>query len=261
MKARSLCATTLVAILGVTVLGTASPAFAAPTELDSKGTVKVEEGTAGGGDTGTVDPEDPNKLLPDPDPESPGENTNKDTGSLVIEKTTDLDFGTIQTSANAVTSFAKPMSFESGAKTRGAYMQWADVRSGGTYGYSVTAQLTKQFADSTGTNVLKGSTIDFANGIMAAQGDNENIVPSIANTAFHLTEAPDDAQPVVKADKDKKEGKGRYIMEFGQSKDSSVGEKSTDANSVKLTVPAVTASNMAATDYTATVTWKITAAE
>ncbi|MBO0468325.1 WxL domain-containing protein, partial [Enterococcus plantarum] len=49
-------------------------------------------------------------------------------------------------------------------------------------------------------------------------------------------------------------------MEFGQSENSTAGVAGTDANSVKLTVPAATASNMAATNYTATVTWKITAA-
>ncbi|MGX7201903.1 WxL domain-containing protein [Enterococcus plantarum] len=260
MKARSLCTTTLAAILGVAVVGTASPALAAPTELSSTGNVTVEEGTAGGGDQGTVDPENPDQTLPTPDPDSPGENTNPDTGSLVIEKTTNLDFGTIKTSANTVTSFAKPMSFESGAKKRGAYVQWADVRAGGTYGYTVTAQLSSQFKDSTGTNVLTGSTIDFSNGLLAAQGDNTNTVPSSAQTAFQLTETANDAKTIVTASKDKKEGKGRYAMEFGQSENSTVGVAGTDANSVKLTVPAATASNMAATNYTATVTWKITAA-
>ncbi|MGM0220115.1 WxL domain-containing protein [Enterococcus sp. AZ126] len=260
MKARSLCATTLVAILGVTVVGTASPVSAAPTELDSTGNVTVEEGTAGGGEQGTIDPEHPDQTLPTPDPDSPGENTNPDTGSLVIEKTTNLDFGTIKTSANAVTSFAKPMSFETGAKVRGAYVQWADVRAGGTYGYTVTAQLSSQFKDSTGTNVLTGSTIDFSNGMIAAQSDNTNPIPSSAQTAFQLTEAANDAKTIVTASKDQKEGKGRFIMEFGQSEDSPTGTKGTDANSVKLTVPAATASNMAVTDYTATVTWKITAA-
>lgn len=261
MKARSICATTLVAILGVTVLGTASPAFAAPTatELNSTGTVSVKEGSAGGENTPTVDPEDPKKPLPTPDPGSPGENTNGETGPLVIEKTTNLDFGEITTSANDVTSFAKPMSFESGSKKRGAYVQWADVRAGGTYGYEVTAQLTSQFQDESGKNVLSGSTIDFSNGMVVAQGDNTNLIPSAAKTAFQLSENENDAVTVVAASKDKKEGKGRFIMEFGQSADSTTGEKGTDANSVKLTVPAKIASNMAVTDYKAVVTWKIAA--
>lgn len=254
MKTRSLCATALVAIFGVSTL--AAPVFAAPTELNSTGKVTVEEGTAGGQDQGTVDPENPDKTLPNPDPTSPGENTNTDTGSLVIEKTTDLDFGTIKTSANDIKSYAKPMTFEEGAKTRGAYVQWADVRAGGTYGYEITAQLTKQFTDSTNQNVLAGATIDFANGLAVAQKDNTNLIPSNVLTAFSLSEDANDAKSIVTASKDNKEGKGRYIMEFGQSN----SETPTDTNSIQLTVPAATASNMAATDYTATVTWKITAA-
>ena len=259
MKARSLCASTLVAILGVTVLGAATPASAAPTELTSEGTVKVTEGTAGGGGSETVDPENPGEKLPPVDPTSPGENTNPDSGSLVIEKTTDLDFGSVETSANAVTSFAKPMTFNGGTTKRGAYVQWADVRAGGAFGYTITAQLTKQFTS--GANVLSGSTIDFSNGFAAAQGDNTNTVPSNVQTGFQLTETANDAKTVVVADKAKKEGKGRYVMEFGQSSSSTVGTVGTDANSVKLTIPAATASNMAVADYTATVAWKITAAE
>ena len=259
MKARSLCAASLVAILGVTVLGSASPALAAPTELESKGKVTVVEGTAGGDGSETVDPEKPGEVLPTPDPESPEENTNPDKGSLVIEKTTDLDFGSIETSADAVSNFAKPMTFEGGTKTRGAYVQWADVRAGGVFGYTVTAQLTSQFTS--GSNVLTGSTIDFSNGLAVAKGDNTNAIPSNVLTGFQLTDAANDAKTVVTADQTKQEGKGRYIMEFGQSSTSENGTPGTDANSVKLTVPASTASNMAVGDYTATVTWKITAAQ
>ncbi|OTN88810.1 hypothetical protein A5819_001302 [Enterococcus sp. 7E2_DIV0204] len=260
MKARSICAMTLATILGGAILGSTNVAYAAPTELNSTGKVIVEEGKSGGDDQKTIDPEKPDNELPLPDPTSPDENTNPDTGSLVIEKTTNLDFGTIKTSANDVTSLAKPMSFESGAKTRGAYVQWSDVRAGGTYGYTITAQMTSQFKDTTGTNVLTGSTIDFTNGIIETSSSNTNTAPSSVQTGFQLTEAANDAKTIVTASKDKKEGKGRYIMEFGQSKDSTLGVAGTDANSVKLTVPATTASNMAATNYTATVTWKITAA-
>ena len=259
MKAKSLCGATLVAILGVTVLGTATPAFAAPDELDSTGKVTVIEGTAGGVDTETVDPENPGETLPTPDVDSPTENTNTDQGSLVIEKTTDLDFGSVETSANTVTAYAKPMSFDGGAKTRGAYVQWADVRAGGVFGYTITAQMTKQFT--AGSNVLTGSTIDFSNGLATAQGDNTNAIPSNVQTGFQLTEAANDAKTVVVADKANSEGKGRHVIEFGQSSDSTKGTPGTDADSVKLTIPASTASNMAVDDYTATITWKITAAQ
>ena len=270
MKARKIYSTALLAILGVSTLGAPLLASAEAGQLTSKGSVKVEEGQAGGTDQPTVDPEDPTKTLPDPDPDSPGENKNPDTGSLALERTTDLNFGTIKTSANDVEAFAAPVTFESGAKTRGAYVQWADVRAGGTYGYTVTAQLTKQFTS--GANVLKGSTLDFSNGIIAAQTqDNDatattKVAPSNVLTNFQLTDKEGqagDAVTVVTADKDKKEGKGRFVMEFGQSKDyNAQGEdKAADAKSVKLTVPASTATDMAAGDYEAEVTWKITAAE
>lgn len=266
MKSRKIYSTALLAILGVSTLGAPllASAEAEAKELTSKGTVTVEEGTAGGTDQPTVDAEDPTKPLPEPDKDSPKENKNEDTGSLIIERTTDLNFGTIKTSANDVEAFAAPMKFESGAKTRGAYVQWADVRAGGTYGYTVTAELTKQFTS--GENVLKGSLIDFSNGIVAAQTqDNDataasKAVPSNVKTSFTLSES-NGAQTVVTADKDKKEGKGRLTMEFGQSAESKTGTPSTDDKSVKLTVPASTATDMVKGDYEAEITWKIVAAQ
>ncbi|MDA9470592.1 hypothetical protein C240_731 [Enterococcus sp. 5H] len=172
----------------------------------------------------------------------------------MIERTSNLDFGTIKTSANEVTAFAAPASFGEGddATTRGAYVQWRDIRAGGTFGYTVTAELSQQFTG-TDTNKLTGATIDFSNGFVAAQGDNTNATPS-STGAFQLTES-NGAFPVVTADQEEEEGKGRYLMAFGKNEDG------TDANSVKLTVPAATASNMAVDTYTAKVTWKVVAAQ
>lgn len=256
MKIQNLCASTLVAMIGITVLGGATPTFAAPNELTSPGKVSITEGTAGGNPNQTIDPEDPTQILPTPDEGTPQENVNGDKGSLIIEKTTELDFGEIQTAANNVKSAAKSMSFssEGNTKKRGAYVQWADVRSGGTYGYTITAQLSSQFKS--GANTLKGSTIDFTNGVVTTSNEDKTIIPS-STSAFQLTEVENDAKTVVTASKDAKQGKGRFIMEFGQSN----GQQDTTANSVFLTVPANTASNMAMGDYTATVTWKIAAAE
>ncbi|MBP2099891.1 WxL domain-containing protein [Enterococcus rivorum] len=259
MKNTTLSSLALAAFLA---LGAPATVLAAPTALDSTGTVKVEEGVAGGGDTPTVDPENPEKPLPDPDPESPGENENTDKGSLIVEKTTNLEFGTVKTSADAVTAFAKPLVFTDpdNAETkirRGNYVQWADVRAGGKYGYTITAQLTQQFTG-TGNNKLTASTIDFSNGSIVSQGDNKNVIPSNIATGFQLTEAENDAKTVVTADKVKKEGKGRYIMSFGKS-NADLAKDTTD-KSIKLTIPAVTASNMAVDTYTAKVTWKIVAA-
>lgn len=260
-KVTTLSSLALVAFLA---LGASTPTvLAAPTALESNGTVIVEEGEAGGGDTPTIDPENPEKPLPDPDPESPGENENTDKGSLIVEKTTNLDFGTVKTSADAVTAFAKALTFTDPDNTstkfkRGNYIQWADVRAGGKYGYTITAQLTQQFTGNKASNKLTASTIDYSNGMIVSQGDNKNLIPSNIATGFQLTEAENDAKIVVTADQVKKEGKGRYIMSFGKSNAEEAND--TTDKSVKLTIPAVTASNMAVDTYTAKVTWKIVAA-
>lgn len=255
MKVRTLSSAAIVAAL---TLGALSPmtALADATELDSTGTVIVEEG----GEEeipGTVDPENPDKELPDPDPDGPDENENPDLAALMIEKTTDLDFGTIKTSGSDVTAHAAPMSFDSGATTRGAYVQWRDIRSSSAYGYTISAQMTQQFTS--GSDILTASTIAYGNGMAVAQEGNTNIAPSTVATGFELELGV--SQPVIVADKDAKEGKGRYTIEFGQSSDytGTEGTAGTDAESVTLTVPSVTASNMAVGTYTAIVKWSIAA--
>lgn len=249
MKFTKLSSAAIVAALALGVLAPTA-ALAAPTEVASDGTVIVTEG----GDEespGVVDPENPDVDLPPTDKE-PGEVVNPDLGALMIERTSNLDFGTIKTSASDVTAYALATSFGGGTAKRGAYVQWRDIRAGGTYGYTVTAEMTQQFTGAT-SNKLNASTIDFSNGFAVADGDNTNTVPSNVKTAFQLTE-DGGAQTIVTADKAAGEGKGLYIMAFGDSRDS------TEANSVKLTVPAATASNMAVDTYTAKVTWKIVAA-
>lgn len=244
------------AIIAALALGTLTPtvALADATALDSTGTVTVEEG--GGEDSpGTVDPEKPDEILPAPHPDGPGENVNPNKGALMVERTSNLNFGTIKTSANEVTSFAEAPTFGTGENRlkRGNYIQWRDIRAGGTFGYDLTVEMSQQFTG-TGTNTTKlvGSTIDFSNGKMVAQGDNTNKVPGTVASAFQLTEGGG-AQKVVTADRAGQEGKGRYIMAFGES------EKTADT-SVKLTIPGATASNMVVGNYTAKVTWKIVAA-
>ena len=242
------------AIVAALTIGALAPtvALADATELDSTGTVKVEEG---GTDEspGVIDPENPDEVLP-PVNQEPGELVNPNLGALMIERTSNLDFGTIKTSANEVTAFAAPASFGEGgdATTRGAYVQWRDIRAGGTFGYTVTAEMSQQFTG-TDSNTLAGSTIDFSNGFVVAQGDNTNPVPTDPG-AFQLTESGG-ARTVVTADKEEKEGKGRFLMAFGKNEDD------TDGSSVKLTVPAATASNMSVDTYTAKVTWKVVAAQ
>ncbi|MDA9470674.1 WxL domain-containing protein [Enterococcus sp. 5H] len=259
MKLTTLSSAAIVAALAIGALAPTA-AFADATSLNSTGTVTVEEGGTDPDeeDSGTIDPEpdgDGDGTLPEPNPDGPGEEPNPDRGPLMIEKVTNLEFGTIKTSANEVTAFAAPMLFGEGddAMTRGAYVQWRDIRAGGTFGYTVTAEMSQQFTGKD-TNKLAGATIDFSNGFMTAQIDNTNKAPSLTAPAFQLTE-DGAATTVVTANAAAEEGKGRYIMAFGDSREE------TDANSVKLTVPASTASNMAVDEYVAKVTWKVVAAQ
>ncbi|ALS00014.1 hypothetical protein ATZ33_01035 [Enterococcus silesiacus] len=267
MKVRSLCTVSLVAVILGTSLAGGSQAFAAPKELPSTGTVEVIEG----GDPGagkTPDPEKPDEKLPThPDIED-----NKDGGALMIDQVSNLNFGTIKTSSKDVEAFAAPIDLTeatpAGVGTRGAIVGWTDIRANGVYGYTVTAELTQQFTGTAanGSTVLDSSTIDYSNGMAVADSENKNLVPSNTATGFKLAFGGG-AQPVVTADKTAKEGKGTYVMEFGQSKDytpgadAPVGAPGTDGESVKLTVPSATASNMSIDTYTAKVTWKIVAAE
>lgn len=248
------------ALLAALTVGGLFPAAAqaAPTQLDSTGSVTVVEG----GDEEiphVVDPEKPGQALPEVDPSSPQVPENPDLGALMIEAVTNLDFGTIKTSANTVQANAKPITLTD-KTTRGPLVQWRDIRAGGTYGYSITAQLTQQFTS--GTNKLTASTIDFSNGMMAAEANNTNLKPGTFAGTFQLTEVANDAKTVVTASKTLQEGKGRYVMEFGQSPEytGTGGNKGTADKSVQLKVPANTASNMTIGAYTAKVTWKIVAA-
>ncbi|WP_207695249.1 hypothetical protein DOK67_0001205 [Enterococcus sp. DIV0212c] len=269
MKVRSLCTMTLVALLGASLVG-GTQAFAVATELPSEGKVVVEEG----GDPGrgkTPDPEKPDQKLPD----HPEITPNDTAGALMIDQVSNLDFGTIKTSSKDVEAYAAPIDLSkatpAGTGTRGAILGWSDIR-GGAYGYTITAELTKQFTAAKDSNrILSNSTIDYMNGMAVADSANKNKVPSNVATGFQLA-FEGGAKDVVVANKVAEEGKGTYVMEFGQSKDYIPGEgapkgnlgpedKGTDSTSVKLSVPASTASNMTLDTYTATVTWKIVAAE
>ncbi|WP_348922398.1 WxL domain-containing protein [Enterococcus rotai] len=265
MKLRSLCTTALVAGVLLASTGGAAQAFAAPTELDSTGTVIVEEGGTNGKGK-TPDPEKPDEKLPD-HPEIP---TNPDAGSLIIDQVSNLNFGKINTDTKEIKKTAAAIDLSqatpAGVGTRGAIVGWTDVRGGATTGYTITAELTQQFTG-TGANAttLENSTITYSNGMAVPDGANKNVVPSDVQTGFDLAFAGG-AKTVVTADKVKKEGKGTYVIEFGQSADykpgtgAPAGAPGTDASSVELTVPTTTASNMVLDTYTAKVTWKIVAA-
>ncbi|MBW9325017.1 WxL domain-containing protein [Enterococcus casseliflavus] len=259
MNVRKLSSAAIVAALAVGTLATTTNAFAAEevkSSLDSTGTVRVleDDGSEGPGDP--FDPENPGIVLPPVDPGTDPEiETNPESGPLMIEKVSNLAFGEIMTSANRVETYAAPVTLADGT-TRGNFIQWRDTRAGGVFGYELQAELTSQFTGSNPDNTLRGATIGFSNGFVAADerdGENEHTAPSTVASSFTLA-ADGNAQEVVLADGEYEEGKGRYIMAFGHSRD-----ENTDS-SVKLSIPANTAANMAEDDYQATVTWRLVSA-
>ena len=278
MKLRSLCAATLVAAFGVAVVGT-STAEAAPNELASKGKVTVTEGTTDGNDGNKQDPEKPTEPIVDPGGEEI--TGNPDAGSLVIQVVSNMDFGSISRSTNAVVKEAKPVEIEGAVtdpvtgevvldangnaqgdgvvRSRGQYVQWADLRKDTTSGYTLSAKMTQQFKE-TGGAELVGATIKYSNGIInsAAVGT----WGQIDSTSFTL----DDTNSVnVASATGAGVGKGVYFVEYGQSTDykdisGTANPTDTTGKSVFLNVPAATASSVPTdVQYNAVVTWTLTA--
>lgn len=258
MKLRTFSSAAIIAAIALGSVIPATSAFADeaegnPRELDSMGSVRVLEDDGTEGPTTPIDPENPDTELPEV--EWPEVVVNPDRGPLMIENVTNLEFGEIRTSANRVEKHAEAVQLSDDTE-RGNFVQWRDTRAGGTFGYELQASLTKQFTGvESNTNVLTGSTIDFANGFMEADvrdGNNENPAPTVTNNAFTLAFGGG-AETVVTASQEDEEGKGRYIMAFGDSREDTAG------TSVKLSVPANTATNMALDDYEAIVTWSLVA--
>lgn len=254
MKLRIFSSAAIIAAIALGSVIPATSAFADEKELDSTGSVRVLEDDGTEEPTTPIDPEKPDTELPEV--EWPDVEVNPDRGPLMIENVTNLEFGEIRTSANRVEKHAEAVQLSDNTE-RGNFVQWRDTRAGGTFGYELQASLTQQFTGvESDTNVLTGSTIDFANGFMEADvrdGENENPTPTVTNNAFTLA-YEGGAETVVTANEENQEGKGRYIMAFGDSRDETAG------TSVKLSVPANTATNMAIDDYEAIVTWSLVAA-
>lgn len=261
MKLKQIATTAFVGLVVISVLtaGTTTVS-AAPTELKSTGKVKVTEGDGGtGGEIKPIDPENPDNKLPGVDPDTPTIDGNGESGPLMVRYVSKLEFGEIATASKDINKYAAPLSFNSGANKRGAFVEWTDLRAGATYGYEVKAKMTKQFTSSgTGTPTLTGATIDYTNPMLVAEGGNGNTKPSSVLGAKKLAFGTEET--FVTADKTKQEGKGTWILEFGQSKDSTGDESTaTESKSVMLTVPSHVASSMVKGDYEAEILWTISA--
>lgn len=268
MKFTSKCSTAMVSLLAISVLGGAVVSAAETEEAENaktmvgSGKVTVEQAT------NTEDDDDKGKTT---DPEEKGDKgtpdevtPNPNKGPIKIERLSNLDFGSVKTSAKEIIKYAKPVIFdaETNPKERGALVQFNDVRSD-VYGYSITAELTEQFANAAGKE-LTDSTITYKNAILKAADTNENDAPSFFATTFELKN-DGNAITVLTADKAKNEGKGRYILEYGQSatydetKEGAAknGTADTAKTAVELKIPGKVASNMSIGDYTSKITWTV----
>lgn len=280
MKLTKLYAASLLAVIGASTVGGVQ-AFAAGDEaasLNSTGKVTVTEGEVGGG-TDTKDPEKPTEPITDGGGEEITTQPNK--GAYGIQAVSNLNFGTFSRQAATVEKYAAPVKIY-GAVTddlgnavvtggkltadmtderlRGQYVQWSDLRDGGS-GYQIQAKMTEQFTN--GSNKLSGSTIDYSNGLLNYNTAQLGEMPKMGATIFQLTEDPQAAATVV-ATAAAGAGKGEYFAEYGQSQgfvDVNGIENTTDTtgSSVKLTVPAAVAASAPTGDYKATVTWTMVA--
>ncbi|MGX7024910.1 WxL domain-containing protein [Vagococcus hydrophili] len=293
MKLSTKSAAALIALLAASTVGgvyvsadEASEAAEAEAAKTIKSDGRVEIGNAK--DTGddlkkTLDPETSGYLV------QPGKtngldqmvvNTKK--GPMKIERVPNFDFGKIEPQANDVFQYAKDYDYKKNVAAkdqpedlkdvkRGAIIQFADVRND-QFGYTVKASMSEQFKNAE-NKMLAGSTILLNHGIMKAEDTNENKVPTTFKTGdLKLVEGTDGlngaAVEVVTAAAT--EGKGRFVVEYGQSgtfdktdKFAGIGadEKDSADKSVQLMIPNKTASNMAKGNYTAKITWTIGATE
>ena len=280
MKFTSKSASVLLAVLaastiGGTIVSAEDVVTGDAKSLTSTGTVEVKDAddTGGPGTGGVTDPEKPGPTDPTDDKDV---DKSKEKGPLKVEAISKLNFGEIQPTAGVIKENAKALKTQKKDKDgkpvgaiedRGAIVQFADVRAG-VYGYELQVKMAEQFTATVEgqKRTLDSSTITYNNGIMKAEDGNENN-PASATVFNDIVIGQDGAaKTVVTAsnDKAKEEGKGRYVVEFGQSADytkqpGTVGEgkPGTADSSVTLTVPTKTASNMKLGSYVAKVQWSL----
>lgn len=268
--------------------------------VNSKGTVEVTEGNinpptpdpdptnpSNPGDS--KDPENPGggPIIPDipgghnPDPTDPGDGftPGENAGPLAIIGTSNLRFGTIQTSGSSIRKAATsariwiPSKFNDdltiaddatfNAKSVGNYVQFGDVRTEAN-GYQLTAKFTQQFTGDAGT--LNNSTIEYTNGVLTHEdAQTPDIHPTLNTTTMTLGLGQSEKVVTLATNNSEGKGKGIYSVEYGQSESivedsivSGTPAKGTEGNSIFLNVPSSTAKNMKVGNYEAIVEWTLT---
>lgn len=216
---KNILATTLLSVLAINTMS--MTIYAEEMSDSATSTAKI---TFEGNDTHSNKPVNPDN------PDDPNNHGTGDQGPLSIDYVSNISFGTQEISQNKkvyVAANAKP------------FVQITDKR-GVAGGWSLTATASKfSAADST---ELKGAILSFANGDTRTTSDNISGKPD----AFDFTFNNHEAQPVMTAKS--LNGQGTWLDVFE-------GEEGNNTN-VQLTVPAGSAQ---AKEYTATITWTLTA--
>lgn len=228
---KNILATTLLSVLAINTMS--MTIYAEEMSDSATSTAKI---TFEGNDTHSnkpVNPDNPDDPIDKPDevdPDDPNNHGTGDQGPLSIDYVSNISFGTQEISQNKkvyVAANAKP------------FVQITDKR-GVAGGWSLTATASKfSAADS---SELKGAILSFANGDTRTTSDNISGKPD----AFDFTFNNHEAQPVMTAKS--LNGQGTWLDVFE-------GEEGNNTN-VQLTVPTGSAQ---AKEYTATITWTLTA--
>lgn len=238
--------------------------------------------------TEPVIPDIPGTHNPDGDPDNPGftpgeplDPTNPGTGAIKLLGASNLRFGVIKSGASKIVKNAAAAKVFTGTvdpvteeltgpyteKAVGNYVQFGDVRTNKN-GFTLSAELTNQFATSDGTEI-KNASIVYTNAVLTHADGAAPVNSDIAlnPNKLELTEDGGSVNFVTLAAEDSTtaKGKGIFSLEFGQTSEygdeytvQGVAAKGTEANSVFLNIPAASAANLKVADYTADITWTLT---
>lgn len=180
-----------------------------------------------------TDPTDPEKPLEPTDP------TNPNGAELMIVYASNFKFGDQEKTTTSWQAMADEM--KDGSKVT-PFVVTKDSRGTDRKGWSLTAELSKDFTDTKG-NTLAGAELELSNMFYT---DKVTGAPAVTGGAVVLN---NQAQEVAKADAT--QGIGSWSLGLGEL------QSDDTTNGVKLSVPLNSAKN---TDtYTAEVTWELTA--
>lgn len=182
---------------------------------------------------GPVDPENPDNPV-DPhdsiDPDDPENHGTGDKGPLSIDYVSNISFGTQEIAQDKEVYTAI---------NEDPYVQITDKR-GMDGGWTLSATASKFLSND--SSELKGAILAFSNGQARSTSDNVSAAPKISDFTFDNN----DAKTVMTAES--LAGQGTWVDVFE-------GEEGNNSN-IQLTVPAGSAQ---AKEYTATITWTLTA--